>query len=917
MGGNFENRESEPKKPQDDSHNWVVDNIAHPFVNQALIEPLNAVASVSEAVSGKKIGRVDKYDVPESHDTASWLAQTLSGGVGGIAPYVVAGKLTGGAMESSGRFLESNSLIKTGGATAQFLSSERSAMILGAGLYGGARDPISGETRFGNAVGSMVGMGAFELGNSYTKGLSLSQSIPLRALVGAGGGTAQLMTSNLISEGKVGSSDDLMRAASSGAALNLFLPAAQHQLGRAIDAVNVKMGRPIPVDHFVARENWSGNDALKSVVEKSPLTRVVRTDSTDANIDQKSNVVNLGANDGPAKLGHEVSHRISNRQAESDFREAADLLKTDPEAAKQKYIDIRIAQEKAAIEAERRINASFDTQAAPYADMNPDLIRGMRFDKNSTYGEKFDQEAAAFEKSNGKYRPTTDNSSSEYRGVDAEGLYSWVYEEAKPDPNGGDVKIGAYETNANKSFQRWTKVDAKLDENGKTWGTIELFNEPVDGPYGKFKKVESFPDKSVAYTVVDGPYEGTVVRAYTEGLDTKYGSVKASTTYDDGRIEFTKADGSTATEYKTPQEGWFGKYTAEDNKADGVTFYHLSDGGTVEFYEKPLKTTIGVVDPNDPSKIINREVEVESAWRSNGTAQRSMLDRHWGRGEETESKPVEGSAPMKSEYILADGTSLELNYNADNFGMIERSSDGQPKESNPVFVAETYPQAIETPAGSTTQVVRTFDSTISDIVDENGDTTRVQNYNPGFSRPTEFGDVTRVHYLQNGFEDMVKANGNKILVNLKKPMDSPVGPVKAVETAADSTMYYHKLDNGVVEVYPNPVSTNKGTIGGVEKLPNGLRLYGSTGTNFATMDIDFVNRTMTSFDAKGNLLPDGFQPLENFTLLRMFTKNEYPNGKSMPEISDKGIRSIETTNSGYNVYTLVDGARLTDAPQQQ
>ena len=57
--------------------------------------------------------------------------------MGAIAPYVLAGKMTGGALESGGRVLEANNLIKTGGFTAKFLASERTGMIVGAGLYGG------------------------------------------------------------------------------------------------------------------------------------------------------------------------------------------------------------------------------------------------------------------------------------------------------------------------------------------------------------------------------------------------------------------------------------------------------------------------------------------------------------------------------------------------------------------------------------------------------------------------------------------------------------------------------------------------------------------------------------------------------------------------------------------------------------
>ena len=248
---------SNTKPPE--SSGWLMDNVVHPFTNAVAIEPWNAVASVTDGITGTNIlPKCELSAVPESKGAASWLAQTVSGGIGAIIPYVVVGKATGGLMEGGGRFLESKNLIETGGLVAKGLASERAAMIVGAGLYGGAKDPVGKESRFGNAVGSMVGFGAFEYGNKLASGMNLSiaESIPLRALVGAVGGSGQLMTSNLISQGDVGSFNSLSRAASSGAALNLLLPVAQHGFGKAVDAANVRLGRPIPVDHFVARENW-------------------------------------------------------------------------------------------------------------------------------------------------------------------------------------------------------------------------------------------------------------------------------------------------------------------------------------------------------------------------------------------------------------------------------------------------------------------------------------------------------------------------------------------------------------------------------------------------------------------------------------------------------------------------------------
>ncbi|CAN5710821.1 hypothetical protein BH10CYA1_BH10CYA1_06380 [soil metagenome] len=907
MGDNLESIKAEPKKDVQSS-GWLMDNIAHPFVNAAVIDPINAVASVSEAVSGKHLPRVDLFSVPESSGTASWLAQTFSGGVGAIAPYVLAGKLTGGALESGGRLLESNNLIKTGGLSAKFLASERTGMIVGAGLYGGARDPMGHETRFGNAVGSMVGFGAFEYGNSLTKGLSLSRSIPLRALVGAVGGTSQLITSNLISEGSIGSTDNLTKAASSGAALNLFLPAAQHSFGKAVDAVNVRMGRPIPVDHFAARENWTDNGPLQDLISRSPLSRVQRTTASETSINQDNNVVQLQTGAGPEKLGHEISHRISAKQAEPELKAAAELLKTDPEAAKQKFIDIRTAQEKAAIEAESRVKAALDMKS-PYADTNPEIIHQLRANADLSYGDLFNKEAAQFESTGGKFRPATDFSGTDYRGKGENGLHLFVYDKPAENPFGAPEKVLGYETNDDKSFQRWTKADAVADKDGKTWGSIEVFKEPAETPYGTASRVESFPDKSIAYHIVksDVVPNNTVLRVYTEGLKSDYGLVTSTVTHPDGRVDYGKMDGSSAIKYATPREDWYGKIASEDTKTDGTTFYHLTDGATVEYYKNPLKVQMALPDGTV------RDVQVETAWRSNGKASHSMIDKILERGEAApEGEPVADSAPIKSEYLLTNETSLEQVFHPDRIDVTERPLGGAASTFSPTYIIENFPAPISTPEGSVNRMVRTADSTIYDLAD--GQSTKVQVYDKDHTRPTEYGDANRVVYSNNDFVQFTKLNGNKVLTNTSRSISvDGYGDFKAIETASNGSEYYHRQNGSVVEVYPSEVTSTVGGIVAFEKTANGLILYRpAEATDYHSLELNFANKNMTSSDANGNLVPGGFKSLDNFQLLRRFNPAQYPEGQLIEGVGN--VRSIETNADGHNTYLLVDGKYVTDAP---
>jgi hypothetical protein len=67
-----------------------------------------------------------------------------------IAPYVVAGRATGGAMRWSGEALGVE------GRTAELFKDEKIAQIAGAGIYDGMRRPDQGQTRLGNALSGLV-----------------------------------------------------------------------------------------------------------------------------------------------------------------------------------------------------------------------------------------------------------------------------------------------------------------------------------------------------------------------------------------------------------------------------------------------------------------------------------------------------------------------------------------------------------------------------------------------------------------------------------------------------------------------------------------------------------------------------------------------------------------------------------------
>ncbi len=264
-------------------------------------------------------------------------------------------------------------------------------------------------------------------------------------------------------------------------------------------------------------------------------------------------------------------------------------------------------------------------------------------------------------------------------------LHTWVYEQPKTiedEELPADVlkrvnettKMSSFECNESASFRRWTKMDAKVDEDDATkiWGRLELHQQAIPTPYGTAKLIETFSDQSIAYHIIkgDGVFDNVVVHVYTKGLETDYGLVTSTVTNADGRVDLGKIDGTKAHEYAQPKEEWYGKVNVEDTMADGTTFYYLTDGATVEYYENPLKLRISM--PNGTVK----EADVSTVWRSNGKASRSMIDRFKGIGsEQQDGESGANSATNRSEYILADGSIIEHDFLPDRISVKETALD--------------------------------------------------------------------------------------------------------------------------------------------------------------------------------------------------------------------------------------------------
>jgi len=885
------------KKPADS--NWLVDNIAHPFANAAALEPYNAVASVVNAIHHNSLPELTLLSVPEASGVA-WLTQSFSGGVGGLLPFVVAGKLTGSGMRGTGRFLESANLIEGGGLAAKALASERLAMITGAGLYGVAQKPQDGQTRLGNAAASVVGMGAFELGGKLSEGTPIMSLAGFgnRAVVGFAGGSVGSMTGNYLNSwmttghGSIGSLDGIAKAGVSGAALNMFLPVAQ----RGVDSLKLQVGMSIPAKNFAAREGWGQNEELSKIVDRSPLTNVKRTDGAPS-IDQDANVVRMPADGKASQLGHEVAHRVALNADESQFQAvaAAHLDPAKPEnfnedLAKQKYVDIRVGQEQAAREAQNRVAGNNEVATDPQSILEAKAEDGL------TYKEKFEQEAQQFAK-DGKFRPAEDNSGINPTTKLMEQIYNppvakeygltSIYEETPPTVKPED------------QFKRFTIVD----DNGQLTKLVEVYKnlkETREG-FGTAKVLERLPNEGVRYHIIKGGLnipDNSLVELYPKGkgIDTPFGKTEMTITDPaNGRTSYRRADGTQAFEYSTPQELWTGvEFNSEEEQpGNGRTIYHLTDGGTAEYYQGGMHADL--VTPKSTKPLDFSTVARQSGGRTS--------------------------------YVLNDGNLMIIDNDGSKLTGTLYNNDMQVAgRFDPSHISETYPGGTTVTVGDTTlSNVQTIEHRVdSDIYRSPDSSTQIYDENHVLTTP--FGDVRRVDFLPNQFTRYFQDDGTQILTNANPyGIKSPYGLVKSISELPDHTTSYTRANGDSVVVYPSDINVlvggaGSGLFGGelvkvnsVEQVKNGLILRSEPGSQgWSSAVVDFADHSINTYDSGGGLMGSRDIP-SGYKLVRQFPPANYPDGVMSPY---GPVRSIETDENGANTWKLTDGSVHSDAQKQ-
>ncbi|HEY9714849.1 MAG TPA: hypothetical protein V6C72_15380, partial [Chroococcales cyanobacterium] len=758
--------------------------------------------------------------------SAGWIAQTVTGGAGMLLPLVASGRLTGGVLKGAGRALETGTagsglgFLEAGGAASKLLASDHTAMIVGAGAYGGARTPEPGSTRLGNAVSTAVGFSAFEFGNRLVGDLPMSASLPLRtatklsarAAIGAAGGLSQYETGTLISNHDFGTANGAEQSLLSGAAMNSLLPVVSRTGNSVFDEALVRASRPISAESFASRSGMANNNEISQLISQTPLTRVKQGDSS-ANIDQKKNVISLNFGDGPENLAHELSHRVSAQdpQIEARFQQAAALLAKDPQEAQAQYEAIRRDQESLAIDAGNRARVAAGQE--PAAPVPADSIKSMPVSEGRTYGDLWQDEFQQFKNSGGKFRPQSDYAGelqtyeqaktqpleAIQRFRDAENkpylsittlrrsAHPWFYN-LEEIPDSFDY-IG-FDRSADGAFQRYWKAE-RVRSNGTMWGgTLDIFGQPVRTDYGTAKAIETFADGSTRYHILHGYNDvpnNVVLHVFPNGVETQFGPATSIIHSEDGTSLYRKLDGTEAIRYGTPEENWFGSVKEQEERPDGSVIYRLADGNSeyglsqgdiVEWHPEP--NPLGTVFGAASARPMFENIE-------------SVL-----RGKE------------QTTYIRPDNTHLVLNKVDNQLQVADYDENGQAVFTGPVdSVVEHYPNGLRTNFGPATAIEFRGDSTLYHTAPF--DDRPLSAVTQVFDSPTvidgRFDPVVAARQLENGKTHLFTSSGSKVEL-FSLPTRTRFDNVTAVERAPEGWTKHYTSGGTVIEEYPQGIQTS-------------------------------------------------------------------------------------------------------------
>lgn len=869
--------ETTTEPPPPPSRGWFFDNIYAPASN-AWIDMYNT--------AGQFVGlpHVALIEAPQAQAySPSWYVQSAVGGVAGLVPYVIAGKLTGGLLRSFGGTMEMAAL-RAGGTAAEIaasqraltaariIASDRTAMILGAGIYDYYREPRPGESRVRNALGGMLSFSIFELGNIGSHSLPLITALPSRFAVGFAGGAGGHLISHFGQP-----TDEILKAGVSGAFMNSFLPGAQrgaHWLGDV--TVNRWLHRGSPVGRVIESRGWdqtatNGTSTPEAQRQQSPFTRVEISDAAPGpSINHRRNIIQLRPGDGPAELAHEQAHRLFETDANTRARyEAAGRLadphsaEFDPQQAWNAYLEIRLDGE---IFARQRQRQAATERGQEIPEPNRQQILSETARGNTTYEQQWRQEFQRFLASEGRWRPEIDHSGQtkiypvELDGV--RGLTEEVLDMRFPMNNvtvNGEiyhdvirlVRVGEYQ---GVQFRN----GATLEFYGAKGKTVE--------PYGVVFREEHSPDQTSRYyvrTARQGFVDGEIVESYPYGTTTEHHeAVTLVERLPNGDVVYTKVRASREAPLR---QGWDYADPSQhegvrrmDQRIDGSNLWEYENGNTLEQLpsDRPTRTTFGDV-----------------AFVQRGT---------------------DGTVT----FITTDNTRIEV-ARGDGHLIVSRTPEGgetsTSQTTEPIiehYAEEFYPTGRLTARGTVRQVeyhpdfVRYHRTTGSAVVDDYHEV-----------RTSDIGPVKYVVHYPDRVEYWRPDNSRYRHFNEPRRMHGGLALAQEIDTNGNETTHYQdgrttlNSSQALQENYPNGLATSLGTFVRVDRTVDTFIYTRGDGTRIEVPmapGATIVERT-----------PEGIRDLRSDTLLE-----DYGDGKQ----TQFGIATrAEIKTDGTITYTLRGG----------
>jgi hypothetical protein len=381
---------------------WLRNNVANPIYNALIADVYDPLATVvnggaSLVTSRKLMPHVKPLNVEAPTGVVDRLTQLMAGASVGAFTYAAAGKLAGGTLHHlAGELRLSN-------AVTGVLTREVTGQIVGAAVLDGLKAAPDWRTRAGHVVSGTLSMAAFE-GTSYLSGgLHLSAKLPLLALTGASVSSVETAASSLFS-GKQISLQEVKSAALDGAAVSVLMPAAQHLLGAAADAVNVRAKRGITLERYLDKVDAEGKSTeLNALERKSPLLRVQPDEERGNSVDWQTGKVYLRNGATAGELGIRLNYREVASRFENSFQEAAQLLGSDAGAARARYADIRFQLESELRKYGRMIDSQVIGDGSVSKEAKSEVVSGNKMQRVFV-----EQEASVFENSRGEWRPPCD-----------------------------------------------------------------------------------------------------------------------------------------------------------------------------------------------------------------------------------------------------------------------------------------------------------------------------------------------------------------------------------------------------------------------------------------------------------------------------------------------------------------------------